>query len=98
MPPDWPDHLPEEEIGFADSAWDWDVHKEDILEVLQLPKHRLGRIEYGRNHTENDPFYGSRSTIAVGKTHAGVAVRLALRFDDNNVTDYECLVFHAEYL
>ena len=98
MPPDWPNRLSEEEIGFSDSARDWGVLREDILEVLQLPKHRLGRIAYGKIHTEIDRRYGGRSTIAVGKTYAGVEVELGLRLDNNNVTDHVWLVFHAEYI
>ena len=99
MPPDWPDNdLSEEDIGFAALTWDWDVSKEDVLEVLRVPKHWLDTIEYGKRHARLAGLYGSRSTIATGITYAGTRVEIGLRFDNNGVSDHECLVFHANYV
>lgn len=68
------------------------------MEVLRIPKHRLDRVGFGKRHERNDNYFGSRSSFGIGTTREGVQVRVVLRPDENNVTDYECLVFHADYV
>lgn len=98
MPLDWPNHLPEQEIDIRPSALKWHVIEEDIWEVLRIPPHRLARITYGKIHDRNDREYGSRSIVGVGTTYRGTPILIVLRFDNRKVSDYSCLVFHAEYL
>ena len=98
MPPFWPNRLSEQEIDIRPSAYDWGVLQEEILEVLRIPKHCLDGVGYGNRHERNDDFFGSRSTFGIGTTREGAQVRIVLRADEKNVTDYECLVFHADYV
>ena len=93
-----PNHLPEQEIEIRPSALDWNVIEEYIWEVLQIPPHRLARITHGKTHERNDRIYGSRSIVGVGTTRRGDLLRVVLRFDNRTGSDYNCLVFHAEYL
>ena len=97
MPPYWPNRLSEQEIDIRASAYDWGVLREYILEVLRIPKHQLNEVGYGKRHEKNDNYFGSRSALGVGTTQDGVRVEIVSRSDENNVTDYECLVFHAHY-
>lgn len=98
MPPDWPNKLSTQEIEFAGSAFNWDVSEGHMLQVLNVPKHDLQWIEYGKKHERLDRKYGSRSTFAAGLTYDGRLVYIGLRFDKSGATSKRCWVFHAEYL
>lgn len=98
MPADWPHWLAEEDYEFAASAWNWGVTRDDLLEVLSLPRKALVTIEYGSVHVEHDTRYKSRSAFAIGPTYRGELVAVVLRLDNREHAIAGCLVFHAHYL